>query len=33
MQRAKVIWALLNKYFGQEYFSEAIEREYGIVPE
>jgi hypothetical protein len=31
--RANLIWKCLVKYFGQDFFLESIEREYGISPE
>ena len=30
--RSKVIWDLLCKYFGPDYFLNVIEDEYGIAP-
>ena len=31
--RPRLIWDLLAKYFGPEYFLEVVEEEYGISPE
>jgi len=31
--RANLIWKCLIKHFGQDFFLESIEREYGISPE
>ena len=30
--RAKEIWTLLTKYFGPDYFLDAVQVEYGIGP-
>ena len=32
MNRPQVIWNLLQKNFGSDYFLEVIEEEYGIAP-
>ena len=32
MNRPQVIWNLLQEHFGQDYFLEVIEEEYGISP-
>ena len=32
MFRQKVLWDLLAKYFGPDYFLEVIEEEYGVAP-
>lgn len=33
VNRPLMVWKSLTKYFGQDYFLEAIEKEYGISPE
>ena len=32
MNRPKIIWDLLTKNFGLDFFNEVIEKEYGVTP-